>query len=44
MDVDRKNATILRGCIYHHEDGCTNAECCLKQYKVLWKQSLSIKN
>lgn len=32
-DIDRKNAIILKGYIYHHEDSCPNADCQLKQYK-----------
>lgn len=30
---DRKNAIILKGYIYHHEDQCPNQDCQLKQYK-----------
>lgn len=30
---DRKNAIILKGYVYHHEDQCPNQECQLKQYK-----------
>ena len=44
METDRKNAIILRGYIYHHEDQCSQTECCLKNYKDLWKQSVSYKN
>lgn len=40
-ETDRRNAIILRGYIYHHEDGCTNSDCCLKQYKRLMKQTIS---
>jgi hypothetical protein len=28
-DTDRRNAIILRGYIYHHEDSCSYPDCCL---------------
>ena len=33
-DHDRKNAIILKGYIYHHEDSCPNQDCQLKLYKI----------
>ena len=43
-DTDRRNAIILRGYIYHHEDQCSYSECCLGQYKRLMKMSINQKN
>jgi hypothetical protein len=28
-ETDRRNAIILRGYIFHHEDSCSFSECCL---------------
>jgi len=40
---DRKNAIILKGYVYHHEDSCPNQECQLKQYKNSIIQSVKNK-
>jgi hypothetical protein len=43
-ETDRRNALILRGYIYHHEDSCSYPDCCLAQYKKLMKLTISQKN
>ena len=35
---NRRNAIILKGYIYHHEDSCPIADCQLKLYKNMMKQ------
>jgi len=40
---DRKNAIILKGYVFHHEDSCPNNECQLKQYKSSVIQSVKNK-
>jgi len=42
-NADRKNAIILKGYVFHHEDSCPNGECQLKQYKNSLIQSIKNK-